>query len=247
MNKKQNYALSYEKKVFSQHGEDGIIEVMTDAIKLPNKMFLEIGFGNGSENMGKYLLSKGWKGLGIDAVDPIKFPKSEWPDGFKLLTEFVYPDNCSKYLDTVPHNCDFFSLDIDSFDYEIIKRLFDFGFRPKTVCVEINKFFGPNVVGSFPYRERTKRWIYHKLYYSGVSLEKYRKFFKYFGYNYFGVDSSFTNAFFYKPEDLNDISSYEIIRDDKFPVKTNQMKENIKGTFWEKQFQDIFKQDAYTK
>lgn len=247
MNKQQTYVLPYEKRVFSQHGEDGIIEVMTDSIKNPDHTFIEIGFGNGSENMGRYLLSKGWKGLGIDAVDPIKFPKSEWPEGFELLTEFVYPDTCDKYLQKVPKNCDFFSLDIDSFDYEIAKRLFYYGFRPKTVCVEINKFFGPYVVGSFPYRLRTKRWIYHKLYYSGVSLEKYRRFFKYFGYNYFGVDSSFTNAFFYLPKDLDDITTYEIITDDKFPIQKNKMKENIKGTFWENQAHNIFIQDPYTK
>ncbi len=237
------YMLPYEKQITSQHGEDGVIEKMIDAIKDPNKTFLEIGWGDGGSNMTWHLMmDKGWSGVGVDAKEPKKgfdiFPKN-----FKHLQEFVYPDTCTKYLDLVPLDCDFFSLDIDSFDYEIAKNLFAKNFRPKTVCVEINKFFGANNYGSFPF-ETPRKKLYHKLYRSGVSLQKYISFFNHYDYEYFGYDSSYTNAFFYHRPSCNKID-LEILQLKNFPYQTDElMRENLKNTFWEDKFDLIF-QDKF--
>ena len=57
------YKLHYEKQIYSQHGEDGIIEMMTNAIINPDKTFLEIGWGDGGTNMTNYLqYDKDWSG-----------------------------------------------------------------------------------------------------------------------------------------------------------------------------------------
>ena len=42
--------IDYEKRITSQNGEDGIIEVMVNHIKNPNRKFLEIGWGDGGAN-----------------------------------------------------------------------------------------------------------------------------------------------------------------------------------------------------
>lgn len=240
------YLLPYEKQITSQHGEDGIIEQMLNAIHAPrNNQFLEIGWGDGGTNMTWHLMTQqGWGGIGVDANAPKK-GYDLFPPQFKHFQEFVYPDTCKKYLDYVPLDCDFFSLDIDSFDYEIAKSLMESGFRPKTVCVEINKFFGAKSIGSFPFEFPVKKKLYHKLRRSGVSLMKYIKFWEHYGYEYFGYDSSCTNAFFYKKDQCKTIE-LPILRLEDFPYQDNShMLENIKGTFWEgkeKQlFQKVFK------
>ena len=239
------WKLPYEKQITSQHGEDGIIEQMLNAIKNPDKKFLEIGWGDGGTNMTWHLMTQqGWSGVGVDAQAPKK-GYDLFPPGFKHFQEFVYPNTCVKYLDHVPLNCDFFSLDIDSFDYEIAKTLLEKGFRPKTVCVEINKYFGANHYGSFPYAERIKKKMYHKLYFSGVSLRKYIDFWAHYGYKYFGYDSSTTNAFFYKADACESLDHLPILELKDFPYQDDsEMRKNIIGTVWEGREKEIF-QDTF--
>lgn len=213
--------IDYEKKLTSQNGEDGIIEVLTTHIKNPNKKFLEIGWGDGGANMTINLLKQGWGGVAVDQATPL--PGTTNYPGLTHFQEYVYPDTCKKYLDFIPFDCDFFSLDIDSFDYDIANELLKEGFRPKTVCVEINKLFGISAVASFPYKDKMvyKKKLYRKTSHFGCSLEKYRLLWKSFGYEYFGFDSSATNAFFYHNNSCNKIN-FPILSDEKFPIKTDE-------------------------
>lgn len=57
----------YEKKIYSQNGEDGIIDYIFSKIGTTNKFAVEFGVGNGFECNTVYLLEqKGWKGLMMD-------------------------------------------------------------------------------------------------------------------------------------------------------------------------------------
>lgn len=57
----------YEKKIYSQNGEDGIIEFIFSQIGTTNKFSVEFGVGNGFECNTIHLLEKkGWKGLMMD-------------------------------------------------------------------------------------------------------------------------------------------------------------------------------------
>jgi len=54
----------HEKKVYSQNGEDGILEFIFSKIGTTNKFSVEFGVGDGFECNTVYLLEKkGWKGL----------------------------------------------------------------------------------------------------------------------------------------------------------------------------------------
>ena len=237
--KKTEFKLPYEKQITSQHGEDGIIEQMINSIKNPNKTFLEIGWGDGGTNMTWHLMTdQGWTGVGVDAKEPKK-GKDKFTSKFTHVQEFVFPHTCKRYLELVPLDCDFFSLDIDSFDYEVAKVLMENGFRPKTVCVEINAFFGANHYGSFPYREVRKK-VYNKTSYAGVSIKKYIAFWNHYGYEYFGYDTSCTNAFFYHREMCEKIN-LPILELKDFPYQNDsKMRENIKRTVWEGNEKQIF-------
>lgn len=64
----KNFNLNiHEKKIYSQNGEDGIIEYVFSKIGTSNKFSVEFGVGNGFECNTVYLLEKlGWKGLMMD-------------------------------------------------------------------------------------------------------------------------------------------------------------------------------------
>jgi hypothetical protein len=216
--------IDYEEKITSQNGEDGIIKKLISSIKQPNNTFLEIGWGDGGANMTINLMKQGWGGVGIDQSTPL--PGTTNYRNFKHFQEYVYPDTCNKYLNYVSTDCDFFSLDIDSFDYDIAKKLLEVGFRPKTVCVEINAKFGPSAVASFPYidKNKFKKKLYRKTSWFGCSLEKYRILWKDHGYTYFGYDTSATNVFFYHTNSCNQIN-LPILTDNEFPYRNdNEMK-----------------------
>lgn len=58
---------SHEKKIYSQNGEDGIIDYIFSKIGTTNKFCVEFGVGNGFECNTVHLLEKkGWKGLMMD-------------------------------------------------------------------------------------------------------------------------------------------------------------------------------------
>lgn len=234
--------IDYEKRVTSQNGEDGIIEVMVNHIKNPNRKFLEIGWGDGGANMTINLLKQGWGGVAVDQAVPA--PGTTDYEELIHFQEYVYPHTCTKYLEPIPLDCDFFSLDIDSFDYDISKKLLESGFRPKTVCVEINSRFGPTVSASFPYVDKNlfKKKLYKKTSWFGCSLEKYRRLWKEYGYSYFGYDRTATNAFFYNTKSCNQID-LPILTDEQFPYKDDsEMKALIsQHQFWNNNQDLIYK------
>src|SRR5258708_11506687 len=56
----------HEYQVFSQNGEDGIIQEIFNRIGYTNKYFIEFGVENGLECHSTNLLYKGWNGLWIE-------------------------------------------------------------------------------------------------------------------------------------------------------------------------------------
>lgn len=57
----------FEKKIYSQNGEDGIIDYIFSKIKTTNKFSVEFGVGDGFESNTAYLLEKkNWNGLMMD-------------------------------------------------------------------------------------------------------------------------------------------------------------------------------------
>ena len=58
----------YEKKVFSQFGEDGITDYIFTKIGTDNKYYVEIGTQDGSECNTRFLREqREWSGIQIDA------------------------------------------------------------------------------------------------------------------------------------------------------------------------------------
>ena len=66
------YINEYEYSNFSQNGEDGIIEFLTNKLVKNNKYFVEIGCGNGLENNSTNLVLNKWSGFVCDLQKNIK-------------------------------------------------------------------------------------------------------------------------------------------------------------------------------
>ena len=247
--KKTKWQLPYESRTHSQHGEDGIIKIMTDAITDPNRFVFEIGWGSGTENMSRALFEQGWSGIGIDGAQE---PHADLvvPDQFEYRGMYVDMHNLEDAFKGVPQNLDFFSLDIDSFDFEIARWALAQGYRPRTVCVEFNQEFGPSVQASFPWLAaagRPKR-VYDKHHCYGSSLAKYRALWTHHGYEFFTVDSSFVNAFFYDPDQVR--LPAELPRLDQWALPSQQ--DNVLSVlelhgFWSQQLDQVYRPFSLTE
>jgi hypothetical protein len=195
------FTLPYERQGYSQFGETGIIELMLSGLRDPHRTFVEIGFGTGNQNMTMDLLDQGYTGVGVDGRDWEPDTPNRWGDAIVKLKQMITTEDIVDVLRPVSDwNCDFFSLDIDSFDYEVARVLLETGFKPAVVCVEINPYFGSTVEASFPYIPNVKKKTYDRRYFRGASLSKYTELFKKHGLEFFTLNSvSYHNAFYYDP------------------------------------------------
>ena len=202
-----------EKSIYSQNGEDGIIEYLVNLLPNQNKILLEVGNGGGNENNSFFLCEEyDYSGVVVDKKPDVKF--KHYSKKFKnpptYLDMFVTKDTVPVILKELPKlDIDFLSIDIDGMDYYIAEELFNLGLRPKIVCVEFNYVFGPTDKCTIKYTSdfvRTKasksashnnyiRLIAKHLY--GASYNLWQDFFNSKGYKFFTTESSGVNLFFY--------------------------------------------------
>ena len=187
----------YEFKITSQNNEDGIIDYIFS--KIPNnKYFIEIGFGYYEFN-SLNLIKKGWRGklIDIDIEESTAlrcllekyYPKSQ----VKVINTKVTKENINKLIlkEELNKEIDFFSLDIDSNDYWILKFM-DLS-NVNVLCCEYNHWLGNNAKLTVPYDENFK-FIDNGIW--GASLLALNNLLDSKGFSLIAVESSGTNAFF---------------------------------------------------
>jgi hypothetical protein len=116
---------------------------------LPNRFCVDLGAADGQHGSNTFLLLlNGWQGLAIEK-DPHSFGcmkqiYQELGLDAQLLNESISPENISLLLATqaVPAEFAFLSLDIDSWDYWVLKNLLQH-YRPVLICTEINETIPP--------------------------------------------------------------------------------------------------------
>ena len=117
-------------KIFSQFGEDGIIDYLVQSLEITSPKFVEIGVGDYSECNTRFLFEIAQpKGLIIDCVNNfknrVKKNISLWKGDLKVLNQKISSKNINQILDKEGFNSgiDIFSLDIDGVDYWILEKL----------------------------------------------------------------------------------------------------------------------------
>jgi hypothetical protein len=177
----------YEKKVFSQNKEDGIIEYLLQKIGFKNKYYVEFGVENGHECNTRYIREyHGFSGLMMDG--------SNENHEIGLYKEFITPSNINSLFEKykVPEEFDLLSIDIDFNDFYIWKSI-DEKYKPNIVVIEYNAEHAPPKSLVVQY-EDDRMWDYTKYY--GASLVAINHIAKQKGYTLIYCDSEGVNSFF---------------------------------------------------
>ena len=187
----------YEKRIYSQNGEDGITELLLKILyKDPkNKYYVEFGVENGMECNTRILREKyGWKGLLMDG--------GIQNDDINLKQEFVTRENIVSLLEkyNVPKHINYLCVDIDSNDFYCLNEILKLYTADIIVC-EYNGTHLPNEDRVVKYKS-TFNWDGSNYY--GTSLLAATKLCNKCGYSLVYCDNRGVNAFFVKNEFVND-------------------------------------------
>lgn len=221
-----------ELKIFSQNGEDGIIDYLLIKLKLiPHSTnFIEIGVGDYRESNTRFIYNRFHsKGVIIDCIDDMKKKVKPhvnlWKGDLRICNSFINSNNINEIL---KKNCDFdvdvFSLDIDGIDYWIIQKLKKN--ISKIFIAEFNPVFGPKLKVTVPNIDDFDRTNYHysNLCY-GMSLPALVHIMKKKNFTFVGSNIACHNAFFISNNYISNISL-------KLPEENN-LKEYVENNFRE--------------
>lgn len=195
-----------EFKIFSQWGEDGIIQFLVDKIEIENKTFIEFGVEDYSESNTRFLLTKdNWSGFVVDPslknVRKINNSFSNWKFDLVAKQSFITTENVNDILkeSNFPKDLGILSIDIDGNDYHILNALTYF--RPRIIICEYNSLFGSQRKITVPYIHNFSRGNMHfsNLYY-GASLGALNFLCSKMGYQLVGTNSHGVNAFFVRKD-----------------------------------------------
>ena len=152
---KNNSSLNkFEKKIYSQFGEDGIIQEIFKRIGEKNldKWCVEFGAKDGISDSNTYNLIKNLDYNAVLIEGDKKFfnelKSNIKTDKVVKINKFVSFEGSNKLENIlqntkIPKNFDFLSIDIDGCDYHIFEQLELF--TPKIICIEFNHMI-PNEV-----------------------------------------------------------------------------------------------------
>ncbi|MFV0600058.1 MAG: hypothetical protein ACK5M0_10120 [Bacteroidales bacterium] len=201
----------FEFKIFSQRGEDGIIQYLIKNIYIKNKSFIEFGVENYMESNTRFLLmNDNWSGFVIEgsesAMNYLRRREWFWAYDLKNKTAFIDKDNINDLMNESGFNdLGILSIDIDGNDYWIFEKLDFEKLNPSIIIAEYNAIFGNERAISVPYDKyfcRTKAH-YSNLYF-GASLSALTYIAKIKGYELVCCNNAGTNAFFVRRDLLND-------------------------------------------
>lgn len=186
----------WERKIYSQNGEDGISLELIKRIGTTNKFYVEFGTQDGSECNTRVLREKfAWGGLLMD--------EGYENNKINLKKEHIVAENIEKLFKkyNVPKEFDLLSIDIDSNDYYVwdaIKNYF-----PRMVIIEYNSKIPLNKSKSIKYNPNQ---VWDRTNYMGASLLALKRLGDKNGYTLVSCDNLGVNAFFVR----NDLINFKI-------------------------------------
>ena len=200
-----------EFKVFSQFGDDGIIQYLVHRLAVQPQTFVEFGVENYRESNTRFLLANdNWQGLVLDAsnrnVQTIRSDEIFWRHDLNAVSAFITRENINDLLTN--NGCQgslgLLSIDIDGNDYWVWERIECV--EPVIVVVEYNSLFGADKPVAVPYDPLFYRTNAHwsNLYF-GCSLAALCFLAEKKGYVFVGSNSHGNNAYFVHRKHLGDL------------------------------------------
>ncbi|GAB4007701.1 hypothetical protein GCM10028808_12050 [Spirosoma migulaei] len=195
-----------EFKVFSQFGDDGIIQFLIRNLEPTVDKFVEFGVETYKESNTRFLLMHdNWQGLIIDGskanIDYIKKTPIFWRYDLTPVNSFITVENINQILEA---NCfdgkiGLLSIDIDGNDYWIWQAITVSD--ADIVVIEYNSLFGIERAITVPYIPDFFRGTAHySCLYFGASLPALYDLAKSKGYAFVGCNKAGNNAYFVKKD-----------------------------------------------
>lgn len=141
-----------EFKIFSQNGEDGVINFILTRMKLKKVNSLEIGCDPLENNTIYNCLIKNrnkfnvFVEMSIEKCLLLKFlSKTFFCNNLDVVNKKITEKNINKFVlrKFKKEDIDLFSIDVDGLDYYILRRI---NFFPKIIILEYNKYFQTNPI-----------------------------------------------------------------------------------------------------
>jgi hypothetical protein len=199
-----------EFKVFSQFGDDGIIQYLTRNLALRHRTFVEFGVADYLESNTRYLLQKdNWSGFVMDGssecIGRIRNAPFFWKHDLRAAAAFITRENIRQLLrDNIRQwqGLDLLHIDLDGNDFWIWQEI---DANPAIVIVEYNSTFGIDRAITIPYAADFERSRAHFSYlYWGSSLKALHALAMQKAYDFIGCNSAGNNAYFVRRDMMNE-------------------------------------------
>ena len=199
-----------EFKVFSQFGEDGIIDWLVERARIPRylRTFVEFGVESYAESNTRFLLeNRNWSGFVLDGnpanIELLRKRDSQlsWHRNLIARSAFVTRENINDLLTGagISGEIGLLSIDVDGNDYWVWDAIT--AVSPIICICEYNAVFGDVWPITIPYEQgfvRTRK-EFHNLYF-GASITALQSLAKSKGYLFLGTTSEGVNAFFIRED-----------------------------------------------
>jgi hypothetical protein len=197
-----------EFKVFSQFGDDGIIQYLVRHLEIKPDTFIEFGVTDYTEANTRFLLvNNNWRGLVMDGdptmIERVRRDSISVFHDITAVAAFIDRDNVNSLFveNGFEGDIGLLSIDIDGNDYWVWEAIT--AVNPVVVVCEYNSVFGPTAAVTVPYDPKFERARAHpsRLYY-GASLAALCLLAERKGYAFVGSNSNGNNAYFVRRDRL---------------------------------------------
>ncbi len=226
-----------EFSVFSQLGDDGIIQYLINVLDIQNKYFIEFGVQNYIESNTRFLLmNDNWSGLIYDGSSEfINFVQNDyyyWLHDLKARNLFITAENINDAFlkENISGEIGLLHIDIDGNDYWIWKAINVV--NPVIVIMEYNSGFGDERAITVPYKPDFERYSEHYSgLYFGSSLQSLCDLAEEKGYSFVGSNSYGNNAYFVRNDKIGKLKKISCKDGYRFSKARQNKDENGKFTY----------------
>jgi hypothetical protein len=205
-----------EFSVFSQFGEDGILQFLVQRVPIGREIFVEFGVEDYSESNTRFLLvHDNWRGLILDGgqghVEFARRSGLSWRHDLDAVSAFVDRENIDSLIGaaSIEGDIGLLSIDIDGNDLWVLEAIGVVS--PRILVVEYNSTFGPDAAVTVPYDRGFRRGDAHFSHlYWGASLAALDRVAARRGYALVGGNSAGNNAFWVRRDVLAEIPAVTI-------------------------------------
>ncbi len=220
-----------EFRVFSQFGEDGIIQHLIRTVKPHETTFVEIGTGDYRESNTRFLAqNNNWRGVVIDGgEDHVKFVLGtalSWRHDVEPVSAFVTRENVNELISSngLSGKIGLLSVDVDGIDYWLWEAIDVV--NPAIVVSEYNALWGPDATITVPYDPAfVNSEKHYSQTYFGASLGALVHQATQRGYRFVGCASNGANAFFVREDVAGELpaeTSRSGFRESRFLTARNE-------------------------